>query len=140
MPLPTYPHCKVCLSRVSGEFLYWAKRKHGPGTTSLPAYGIYSNRFWVFTSDREWLCCDCCVKVIDLCDIDVALPKSRSEPMVQGRGLVARISHVLHAAQNNLPRCPTCEALPGDPCRTPSWKTRKPHADRGLYYLDELKP
>lgn len=29
-----------------------------------------------------------------------------------------------------LPECPHCGSGAGDPCRTPSWRTRKPHAAR----------
>lgn len=28
------------------------------------------------------------------------------------------------------PRCPTCDANPGDPCRTPSWKVTEIHKAR----------
>lgn len=34
------------------------------------------------------------------------------------------------ALHQNLPPCPTCGAAKGDPCRTPSNKTTKPHKER----------
>lgn len=39
-------------------------------------------------------------------------------------------SHVLEASRLNLPPCPACDALRGDPCRTPNYATRKPHEAR----------
>lgn len=39
-------------------------------------------------------------------------------------------SHILHAVENNLRPCPRCKAERGDPCRTPSWRTRAPHVER----------
>jgi hypothetical protein len=39
-------------------------------------------------------------------------------------------SHVRDAAECNLPKCPRCFAWRGDPCRTPSDHTRKPHKER----------
>lgn len=41
------------------------------------------------------------------------------------------MSHIQHAAEHNLPPCPRCSAEQGDPCRTPGWKTCRPHAERG---------
>lgn len=40
------------------------------------------------------------------------------------------MSRVYEAAQYNLPPCPKCGALQGDPCRTPSNKTCNPHKER----------
>lgn len=34
------------------------------------------------------------------------------------------------AAALKLPPCAKCKALRGDPCRTPAWRTRMPHAGR----------
>lgn len=39
---------------------------------------------------------------------------------------------ILEAARANYPPCPRCGALNGDPCRTPSWHTTKPHKEREI--------
>lgn len=41
---------------------------------------------------------------------------------------------IVDAATRNLPPCPLCQALQGDPCRTPNWETTKPHAARERAY------
>ena len=38
--------------------------------------------------------------------------------------------HVQDAAERDMEPCPTCKANRGDPCRTPSWRTREPHGGR----------
>lgn len=49
-------------------------------------------------------------------------------------------SHVRDAATRSLPSCPKCKALPGDPCRTPGWKTRKPHKEREAWLAELTRP
>lgn len=41
-----------------------------------------------------------------------------------------RKSHILDASERALPPCTTCGARQGDPCRSPSWRTREPHTGR----------
>ncbi len=39
-------------------------------------------------------------------------------------------SRILEAAEGKFPACPSCDALPGDPCRSPRFKVVSPHGKR----------
>jgi len=41
-----------------------------------------------------------------------------------------KMSPVRDAITRSLPACRLCGAMRGDPCRTPQWKTTKPHMVR----------
>lgn len=43
------------------------------------------------------------------------------------------VSRILDAAQRNLPPCPKCHSLRGDPCRTPRGRPTKAHRERERY-------
>jgi hypothetical protein len=44
--------------------------------------------------------------------------------------MARKYSHTPVSVAVGLPACPDCDALRGDPCRTPGWKTRFPHEGR----------
>jgi len=55
-------------------------------------------------------------------DLEVAVKNARGDTTVRG--------NVFNAVVMNLARCDVCGADVGDPCRTPRWKTRRPHRGR----------
>lgn len=50
--------------------------------------------------------------------------------MIRKVALRTRKSHVLDASVRRLQPCEKCGAALGDPCRSPSWRTREPHIGR----------
>ena len=48
----------------------------------------------------------------------------------------AKRSHVLEANTLRLSPCKKCGAALGDPCRSPSWRTREPHSGRKTGQLE----